>query len=159
MRVLTPDDNLEEEIDRSKFTIFLAGNLQSKWREEVIDLLSEQDLDIVVLDPQVDDWDDRIGNEEADNPAFVAQTDWEHMGLIMADVEVFFFDEKSVSPITLVEFGLYKTKESIIHLTEGYEKAGYLRYVSRRFGLPVVSSVKELAQLIMIRYKLACLQD
>ena len=159
MRVLTPDDNLGEEIDRSKFTVFLGGNMKSPWRKEVIDLLSEQDLDMVILDPTVNDWETKIGSEDADNPAFVAQTNWEHMGLIMADVEVFFYDDKSISPITLVEMGLYKSINSIVHLSDDYEKAAYIRYVSRRFGLPVVQSVKELAQLITIRYKLACLQE
>jgi hypothetical protein len=156
MQILTPDDDLEK-MDRTKCSIFLGGTM-SPWREEVIELLSAQGMDIIILDPTVKDWEERIGDEDADNPAFTKQTDWEHLGIIMADIEVFFYDDTSVAPITLFEMGMYKTKESIIHLSDGYEKAGYIKYVSRRFGLPVVKSVKELAQLIMIRCKISHLE-
>ena len=129
--------------------------MQSPWRQELIDYLSEYDLEnLTIIDPSVDDWENDVGEQDADNPKFVKQTDWEQDGLAMSDVQVFHFDASSIAPVSLLEFGMHLTGNTLLCVKEGYEKGGYMEYMSRRHSLPIERTCKGLASLISIRYHL-----
>ena len=150
MKILTPKDDLDN-IERGEFTIFLAGGMGSPWRKELIGKLKDLPK-LVVIDPSVDDWENEVGEQSANNPKFVKQTAWEHQGLNKSKVQVFYFDDTSIAPISLLELGMFKTNNTVICLKDGYEKGGYVEYMSRRFGLPIEKSVEALSALIHLKY-------
>ena len=150
MRVVTPSDDLES-LDPDTLKIFLAGGMKNPWRKALRDKLQKANLtNLIIIDPTIDDWAS-IGKNDISNPDYVRQTDWEHMGLIKADIEVFHFDSSSVSPITLIEMGMYKSQESIICVESGYRKKAYIEYMGDRYGMPVTRTINELANLLAIR--------
>lgn len=150
MRILTPKDDLNN-LKENEFSVFLAGGMGSAWRPELISKLDDLP-NLVIIDPSVDDWENDVGEQNADNPKFVKQTDWEHQGLAASDVQVFQFDASSVAPISLLELGMYKTNNTVLCVMDGYEKSGYMYYMSRRFGLPIETSTTALAALITLKY-------
>jgi len=150
MKVITPKDDLNNLQDED-VKIFLAGGMHSPWRAELISKL--EDLpNLVIIDPSLDDWEKEVGEQSADNPKFVKQTDWEHQGLEASDFQIFYFDPSTIAPISLLELGLFKTNGTMLCVKDGYEKSGYIYYMSRRFGLPIESSTTALAALIHLRY-------
>ena len=152
MKILTPHDDLNT-IPEDELKVFLAGGMGTPWRKELIDKLeSLGDMEIVIIDPSVDDWENQVGEESADNEKYVKQTDWEQQGLGLSDVQVFHFDKSSISPISLFELGMFQTPNTIICLKDGYEKSGYIEYMSKRFSYPIETSIDALAKLIQLKY-------
>ena len=69
MKIINPK---EEIINiEGKFSLFLAGGMGKKWREELIKKLDETELDIVIIDPTVEDWENDIGEDVSSNPKFI----------------------------------------------------------------------------------------
>ena len=154
MQIIKPPYDLNNLTD-DQFKVFLAGGLKSKWREELVRYLEQMDLEhLVVIDPTVDDWQNAVGEEIASNPKFVKQTDWEQEGLRVSDYQVFNFDASTISPITLLEFGMNMSDTTLICLRDGYEKGGHIEYMARRHSLPIERSSKGIASLISIKYHL-----
>lgn len=151
MKIVKPNSDLTS-IKLDSIKVFLAGGMKKPWRKEVSEKLSELDLDITVIDPTVEDWEKSIGEEKITNQKFLDQTDWEHDGLDSADINVFHFDDTSVSPITLFELGRFVNKDSIIYLEDGYEKEAYVEYIAHRFGVPIVKTADELTKMVSVRY-------
>jgi len=149
MKILTPKDDLNN-IKDDDFTVFLAGVMGSPWRKELISKLDDLDK-LVLLDPTVDDWKS-VGDEAVDNPKYLKQTDWEHQGLAMSKLQVFYFDASSLAPISLLEFGMFKSDGTVVCVKEGYEKSGYIRYLSHRYGIPIETNTTGLAALVNLKY-------
>lgn len=151
MKVISPKENIEKHLDG--YTVYLSGNMSKPWRKEVINAL--ENLPITIFDPTVEDWETSIGEESIENEKWVSQTDWENNGLAYADLKVFYFSEGAAAPASMLELGCYKTKgskQTIVCTESGYEKASYIRYITRRFGLIEAKSLKELIELIKIQY-------
>lgn len=151
MKIFKPLDNLNK-LDDSTFSVFLGGAAGSPWREELLEHF-DNSFDIVFINPITDDYD------ESKEDAFTLQTNWEHTGLIKSTLNIFYFSNKSLAPITLAEMGFYRSKDFIIALESGYEKEEYIKYVAQRYGKPIVSTIKELSQIIKIRYTINHHQD
>lgn len=63
------------------------------------------------------------------NKELKKQVEWELYGLENASIIVYFFAPNTISPITLLELGLYlKTDKIIICCPEGYERKGNIGY-------------------------------
>jgi hypothetical protein len=153
MKVLTPKDDLNNinNLSGEEFSVFLAGGMGSPWRAELIGKLDDLP-NLVIIDPSVDDWEKDVGEESADNPKFVKQTDWEHQGLEASDVQVFHFDASSEAPISLLELGLFKTNNTIFCVREGYKHKAHIDLIARRNGLSIELSTTALAALITLKY-------
>lgn len=150
MKVLTPKDDLNNLKDE-EFKIFLAGGMGSPWRAELISKLDDLP-NLVIMDPSIDDWETTVGEQSADNPKFVKQTDWERDGLAASDVQVFHFDASSEAPVSLLELGLFKTTNTILCVKDGYKHSGHIHLIARRNGLPLEPSTTALAALITLKY-------
>lgn len=102
--------------------IFLAGSIEQgkaeKWQSKVVQSLV--DYDVLILNPRRDDWDPTWTDN---NRNLVNQIKWELSGLDQSDLIFFYFDPKTISPITLLEFGRYMgqlNKEFIVVCPHGY---------------------------------------
>lgn len=102
----------------------------------------------IVLNPRRDDWD-ASWKQEATNPQFRQQVDWEQDGLATANTIIFNFEPKSLSPVTLMELGheLGKRPEDRSDLyvicPEDYWRKGNVVIMCEDAGVPVFSSLEE----------------
>lgn len=111
--------------------VFLAGSIEMgtarNWQQEVVD--SCKDYPFVFFNPRVADWDTELDptilSYELNN-----QIKWEQDHLEEADILFFFFQEKTISPISLLEYGQYHNrKETILVVEPKYFRRGNLLYM------------------------------
>lgn len=127
--------------------IFLGGSINmgkaSPWRETVIKALAHTNA--VFLNPWGDYFDPETP-QDADNPKFSGQVNWELDGLEAADIVLFYFDADGQSPITLLELGMnVKTSKAVIvRCPEGFWRKGNVDVVCRRYGVPQVDDIEDL---------------
>ncbi len=128
MKVIKPPKKLElygksEIVGKS---IFLAGSIERgkavDWQTEFTNSLA--DMDVTVLNPRRDDWDSSW-EQKITNPQFKEQVTWELLALEKADVIVMYFDPKTMSPISLLEFGMYaRSGKLLVCCPEGFWRKG-----------------------------------
>lgn len=134
-------------------SVFLAGSIEmgaaENWQEHITRLLA--DTDITILNPRRDDWDSSWV-QSIHNPQFRQQVEWELSAMEHADVIVMHFEPNTKSPITLLEFGLFaRSGKLIVHCPDGFWRKGNVEVVAARYGVPLVSSIDELARAVILR--------
>lgn len=129
-RTIKPPHHTEQ----ISWTVFLAGSIEmgvaEKWQDKVVLLLANEDIDI--FNPRRDDWDSSWVQSK-DNPQFREQVEWELDYAEKADWLFIYFDPKTKSPITLLELGLFATKNEVILICpEGFWRKGNVDIVAER---------------------------
>ena len=129
--------------------LFLAGSIElgmaEQWQEKMVAYLAGW----TVLNPRRADWD-ASWEQSLFCPKFVEQVEWELAGLEGADVVCFHFDPATKSLVTLFELGLFRQK-AIVHCPTGFWRKGNVDVVCRRYSIPQVESLEELAFMAMKR--------
>ena len=123
----------------SKFTIFLGGSIEmdkaEKWQERITQTLSE--FDIRILNPRRDSFD--ISQEQSiKNPYFKEQVTWELDGLERADLILMYLQPDTLSPISMMEIGIYINtldwnKQMIICCPDGFWRRGNIEILVDRY--------------------------
>jgi hypothetical protein len=122
-------------------SIFLAGSIEhgkaEEWQKWVMRRINEEfgsnkDLNLTILNPRRDNWCDNKNDLEE-------QIKWELDGLASADIIAMYFDPKTISPITLLEFGLFATENIIVHCTPEYYRFTNLEVTSRLAGINLIT--------------------
>ena len=154
MKVFKAPDNTYS----GDLSIFLAGSIEMgkavDWQTEVTNALS--DLNVQILNPRRDDWDSSWVQSK-DNAKFREQVEWELNALHESDVIIMYFDPKTMSPISMLEFGLYANSEKlIVYCPEGFWRKGNIDVTSEWYGVKQVDTLAEL--IIETRLKLGELQ-
>ncbi|KAF3005899.1 hypothetical protein E8E13_009494 [Curvularia kusanoi] len=133
-------------------SIFLAGSIEMgkaiQWQKEMVKWLSP--LAITVNNPRRGKWDP-AATQEAKNEGFRAQVLWELAALEKADVICFFFDADTISPVTMMELGLWVGKQPdkvVVCCNKAFWRAGNIHLVCERYNVPCVETFKELVVLI-----------
>lgn len=132
--------------DNALPTVFLAGSIDNgkagSWASTLEQSLS--DLDINILNPRRDDW--RPDAEQSiTDPYFKEQVTWELSGLEYADVVAMYFEPGSISPITLLEFGLFiRSKKLVIACPPGFWRRGNLEVTCDFYGVQLLDSLEDL---------------
>lgn len=131
-------------------SIFLAGSIEMgkaiDWQTQITNSLL--DTNITILNPRRDDWDSSW-EQKISNPKFNEQVTWELDALDRADVIVMYFDPKTMSPISLLELGLYaKDRYMIVCCPEGFWRKGNVDIVCQRYGVPMVETIDKLIEHI-----------
>ena len=131
---------------KDRFTIFLGGSIEmgncEDWQSKLTEDLSEQD--IIILNPRRDDFD-ASQKQSIDNQYFNTQVNWELDGLMRSDLIIMYLLPNTMSPISLLEIGLYTDINSInndkliICCPEGFWRKGNIEIVSKRFGIKLVT--------------------
>lgn len=122
----------------NKKSIFLAGSIEMgkaiDWQKEIELVLS--DLSVDIFNPRRDDWD-ASWEQNINNPQFVEQVTWELDHLDEADIIFLYFVPGMMSPISLLEFGLYaKTRKLIVVCPDGFWRQGNVEVVCKRHNIP-----------------------
>ena len=123
-----PNDN--------KFTIFLGGTIEMgnsiDWQKTLTESLKE--FDVRILNPRRDDFD-KSAEQSIKNPYFKDQVNWELDGLDRADIIVMNLLKDSLSPISMMEIGLYtkENKRMFICCPDGFWRKGNIEVIVDRY--------------------------
>ncbi len=128
--------------------VFLAGSIEmgkaETWQSKIVKDLEE--YDVVILNPRRDDWDS-TWVQSIENAQFRKQVEWELAALDCSDIVVFYFDPKTMSPITLMELGLCaKSHHVIVCCPDGYWRKGNVEVVCSMFDIPLFNTYDELVK-------------
>ncbi|KAF4625542.1 hypothetical protein G7Y89_g12626 [Cudoniella acicularis] len=99
-------------------SVFLAGSIEmgkaTRWQEYLAgEIIEAVGLDVTVFDPRRDDWDPEWKQRE-DCPPFKAQVEWELEFLERADIVAMHLEPGTLSPISLLEFGMFAKSEKLV---------------------------------------------
>lgn len=128
------------------FSLFSAGSIEMgaavQWQQRLVDHLC--DLPITITNPRRGKWDPNV-NAKREDPQFKDQVEWELDALTNADVICYFFDCATVSPVTLMELGLWAhSGKIIVCCDQRYWRQGNVEIVCERYNIPYVSSFEKL---------------
>lgn len=131
MKIIQPP---EEFIPDGKYSIFLAGSIEmgraDDWQSQVCEDFKE--FDINILNPRRKDWDSSW-IQTIDNPHFREQVAWELKNLELADLILMYLQPNTLSPISMLEFGLYaKSGKMILCCPDGFWRKGNIDIVCGR---------------------------
>jgi len=125
-----------------RFSIFLAGSIEmgkaDDWQSRVTKELVDYDIDI--LNPRRKDWDSSW-EQKITNPQFYKQVNWELNSLDHATIVVMYLQPGTISPISLLELGLYKHKNIMVCCPEGFHRKGNVDIVCERYAIPVYETL------------------
>jgi hypothetical protein len=134
----------------NKFSLFVAGSIEMgaavQWQERLAQHL--WDLPITICNPRRGHWDPNVDVKSKDKD-FAEQVVWELEALHEATVICFFFDQDTLSPVTLLELGLWAhSKKIIVCCAEEYWRSGNVDLTCKRYKIPRVKSFKQLVPAI-----------
>lgn len=138
--------------DLSNPTIFLAGSIEmgaaAMWQDDITNQFV--DLDVTIFNPRRDDWDPSW-EQDINNPVFNEQVNWELDHIEMSDIVLFHFDPNTMSPITLMEFGICTKPKLVTNLIvncpQGFWRKGNVDIVCQRYQIQQVNGIEELAMV------------
>lgn len=127
--------------------IFLAGSIEmgkaDNWQFRVE---SELDEYAIIFNPRRDDWDS-TWIQSIDNPKFREQVEWELDALHLSDIIAMYFDPNTMSPISLLELGLFaRTGKMIVCCPDGYWRKGNVDIVCKRYDVKQVDTLEQLIE-------------
>jgi hypothetical protein len=146
--IYKPPTPLDETTPRRN--IFLAGSIEMGAAEDWQVTLEEKlsDLDIDIYNPRRDNWDPTL-EQKADNPPFREQVEWELNALDLVDYIVMYLSPGTISPISLLELGLYaESCKLIVCCPEGFHRKGNVDIVCERYNIKQVGSLDEVVSHI-----------
>ena len=124
------------------------------WQTQITNSLS--DLNVLVLNPRRDDWDSSW-EQKIENPQFNEQVNWELDALELSQVVAMYFDPKTMSPISLLELGLFARARSmesnhksklIVCCPEGFWRKGNVDVVCQKYNIKQVNTLEELIEAV-----------
>ena len=130
--------------------MFLAGSIEEGTADEWQTVITEalQDLDITVLNPRRDAWD-ASWTQAMEFAPFREQVEWELEAQEKADLIAFYFSPATKSPVSLLELGLAAgRRRAIVCCPDGFWRKGNVDIVCKRYGIPQVATLDDLARAI-----------
>jgi hypothetical protein len=134
-------------------SVIFYGAIQSEpaWQTNLASSLS--DLPVDILDPRRDDWDSSWV-EDISFPKFKEQVEWEMDGAKIADVVVFYFPPGALTPVALLELGMYAASgKVIVCCPDGFYKKGNVQMVCLRYGIELLETLGELNERVRARLR------
>lgn len=157
MHVIKPPNPVKLIRDEPAF--FLAGSIEQgkarNWQANVEKHLHQYFPGEygIILNPRRDDWDSTL-EQTSSNPKFREQVEWELQALERCDLVGMYFAESTMSPITLLEFGLFaRSGKLIVCCEEQYWRKGNVDIVCERYGIERVWSEHDLASKLSLSWK------
>jgi hypothetical protein len=151
MKLYTAPDDISETRKikgNYDFKVFLGGSIEMgkavDWQNEVVDYFKHQDR-LVLFNPRRPDWDSTWKQDPTPGTPFHEQVNWELDALNDSDYVLFYFDPNTVSPITLLELGIYsqhKDKVIVVVCPPDYFRYGNVKIVCNRERLIHFTSLK-----------------
>lgn len=143
--IFTSENKLPNK-EQGKDCIFLAGSMDLEksvgWRKKVVNQLSK-DEKYCFLDPT------HIKHDFLSASKMEAHVLWELNALELADRILLVFLKESLSPISLVELGLYvRTKKMIVVCPKEFYKIDYITVLCKKYQTTLVHSLEQAIQVL-----------
>lgn len=138
--------------------IFLAGSIEmglaEEWQEEATMIIEkymaknyiELNSKITVLNPRREDWNNSL-SQDATNPEFYQQVNWELRGLDKSSHVLFYFAGNTMSPISLMELGKFYSKAFVV-VDEKYKRKGNVDIFCDFFDVPQYNTIEDAVEAI-----------
>lgn len=132
-------------------SVFLAGSIETgkaiDWQTDIGNFLSANGF--TVFNPRRDEWDASWA-QEFENPQFFQQVNWEIDGLEKADHIIMYFEPSTLSPISLLELGLFaRSGKLLVVCPHGYWRKGNVDIVCSRFNIPTFDSLDSIKEFFL----------
>ncbi len=134
----------------NKHSIFLAGTIDMgnsiDWQQHSINTLESFDIEeeLTIYNPRRKDWDSSWKQEITD-PQFNEQVNWELDMLEQATIILLYFQKSSLSPISMLELGLFSTnKKMMVCCEDGFWRKGNIDIVCQRNGIPMYTELDKM---------------
>ncbi|KAF1929528.1 uncharacterized protein M421DRAFT_60197 [Didymella exigua CBS 183.55] len=134
-------------------SLFLAGSIEMgkavQWQKQMAATL--RDLPITICNPRRGNWDPNV-TKSAKDALFKQQVVWELSALEKVDLICFFFDANTVSPVTMMELGLWASSGKVIVCCDSrFWRAGNIHLVCERYNVPFVEKFEDLVTAVKER--------
>lgn len=121
--------------------VFLAGSIEmgkaEDWQARVSEKIREKFRFMPIYNPRRDDWDSGW-KQEKNHARFYEQVSWELDHLDMAKVIAMNFVSETLSPISLLELGLYAPTNKLVVLCPAeFWRNGNVDILCTRYGIPI----------------------
>lgn len=151
--VYTPPMNISLR-DILKKSIFLGGSIEmgkaENWQIDMINFLEPFDFEI--FNPRREDWDS-TWKQSYENGNFYQQVNWELNALEHADIILMNFIPDTLSPISLLEMGLFGVDGNIhVVCPDGYWRKGNVDVVCDRYSIPLYNTLDNFKCFIKTMY-------
>lgn len=126
------------------FSIFLGGSIENGkaelWQDKLSSALIETFNNIVIFNPRRESWDANLSNT-IENPIFEEQVSWEYEHLEKSDYILLYFQPGTLSPISLLELGLFAGKSNlIVCCPDGFWRKGNVDFICKKFNIPTINN-------------------
>ena len=138
-------------------SIFLAGSIEQnkadQWQKYVESQLENERG--MIFNPRRVNWDTSL-KQDINEPVFVEQVNWELYYLEKSDIIFMYFDPKTQSPITLLEFGkYYDSGKLIVCSPEGFWRRGNLQVCCQEAGIKLHDNLDTAIEALKLKISLA----
>jgi len=128
-------------------TIFLAGSIEMdkaiEWQKYCEEALKEN---YIIFNPRRDEWDSSW-SQTIENDNFNEQVTWELNALEKADIIIMYFAGNTMSPISLLEFGLYAQSNKMkVVVEENFWRKGNIDIVCKRYNIEQFKTLEHLIE-------------
>lgn len=154
---------LEYKKNKKRFDIFVAGSIengkaedwQTKFKESIMKMRPQHE--VTLFNPRRENWDPTWNQK--DNPELVQQIEWELDHLELADLIVMYIQPGTISPISLLELGLFAKevyrieKQMIVLCPDGYFRQANVDVVCQYYDISIAKDMDDLIKKTKIRIK------
>lgn len=143
IEIQAPNELLKKD---GYISIFLAGSIEMGKAIDFQRMIIEAtpNMPYIYFNPRRNDWDSSW-KQVKENENFREQVEWELNALEQADVILMYFDPNTVSPISLLELGVFAhSKKMIVCCPEGYFRKGNIDIVCEKYGIKQVETLEDL---------------
>lgn len=125
------------------------------WQLEITNFLKSSNVRVSIFNPRRDDWDSSW-KQEASNPQFNEQVNWELDYLASADIKAFYFDPETQSPVTMLELGLMMAEspaKCVVCCPPGFWRRGNLEITCSGYGVFLLDNMEDFKKAILARLR------
>lgn len=134
--------------------IFLGGTIDMGNSEDWQSLVSNalKDKKVQIFNPRRDDWN-KDWKPVKEEPEFRKQVEWELNALENSDYIIMYFAKESLSPISLLELGLYaRSGKLLVVCPEGFWRKGNVDIVSEKYNIKQFNDIPSLISFIRTKF-------
>ncbi len=157
--------------EKGSYSIFLAGSISTgktdkpdgqaeEWQKKITDAIKSMPKaaisNVHIYNPRRDEWDPSW-EMSIDDKEFADQVEWELEHLEAANLIVMYLQPGTLSPISLMELGLYAKdvyairKDMIVLCPEGFHRKGNVDVMCMYFDITIAKDMDDLIKKIKAR--------
>jgi hypothetical protein len=146
----------------SGLRLFLGGSIEqgkaADWQADVVEYIDHNSYDqtVTIFNPRRKNWDPSLPNT-IESETFACQVNFELDSIILADAVLIHFEEDTLSPISLLEFGFLAggnyhgdLNKTVVSCGKKFWRRGNLEVMCDRFKIPLFESLSD--ALIELRH-------